>query len=198
MAIQITGTFEPTGDFPLAKAKDIEMDDGTRLSDLDPSAGKDGVGIQSIEQWYYKSNYPEDYKGGSWSRVYPDWEDGYYLWTKTVITLTDGTSVETSPICVTGSKGEKGDKGDPGDGASITVDAALDPNSTNPVQNKVIYAKMEEATSMAAEAMQQILAMIPTEAQINALIDSRFVPMTQAEYDALTEVDPNKYYMIVG
>ena len=114
MAIQITGTFEPTGDFPLAKAKDIEMPDGTRLSDLDPSAGKDGVGIKNIEQWYYKSNYPEDYKGGSWSKIYPDWEDGYYLWTKTVITLTDGTSVETTPICVTGSKGEKGDKGDTG------------------------------------------------------------------------------------
>ena len=34
MAIKITGTFEPTGSFPLAKAKDIDMGDGTRLDQL--------------------------------------------------------------------------------------------------------------------------------------------------------------------
>ena len=31
MAILITGTFEPTGSFPIAKAADVEMPDGTRL-----------------------------------------------------------------------------------------------------------------------------------------------------------------------
>lgn len=32
----------------------------------------------------------------------------------------------------------------------------------------------------------------------NSYINSLFVPMSQEEYDALTTVDPNKYYMIVG
>ena len=93
-----------------------------------------------------------------------------------------------------GEKGEKGDKGDPGDAASITVDSELSDTSTNPVQNKVLYAYFQQAL----EALGALQDSIPTEAQINALIDARFVPMTQAEYDALTEVDPNKYYMIVG
>ena len=34
MAIKITGTLEPAGKFPLAFAKDVEMPDGTRLSEV--------------------------------------------------------------------------------------------------------------------------------------------------------------------
>ena len=117
MSIPITDKFKPrnNGTFPLVDAVDVEMPDGTRLS---------------------------DFKGG----------------------------------------------------ASITVDSELSDTSTNPVQNKVLYAYFQQAL----EALGALQDSIPTEAQINALIDARFVPMTQAEYDALTEVDPNKYYMIVG
>lgn len=54
MAIPITGTFKPLGDFPLVEATDIEMPDGSRLSDFKPNVelteeqiaalkGKDGV-----------------------------------------------------------------------------------------------------------------------------------------------------------
>lgn len=37
MAIGITGKFKPEGDYPLMDAEDIEMPDGTRLSEFDPS-----------------------------------------------------------------------------------------------------------------------------------------------------------------
>lgn len=70
-----------------------------------------GVGIQSMEQWYYKSTSSSDYKGGSWSRAYPEWQDGYYIWTYTKTTYTDGTTSQTSPICITGSKGATGAPG---------------------------------------------------------------------------------------
>ena len=33
MAIDLTGTLKPKGDFPIAEAEDIEMTDGTRLSE---------------------------------------------------------------------------------------------------------------------------------------------------------------------
>ena len=39
MAIGITGKFKPDGDFPLMDAVDIEMPDGTRLSDFNPESG---------------------------------------------------------------------------------------------------------------------------------------------------------------
>lgn len=74
----------------------------------DGENGKDGRGIQSVEQWYYNSKYSEDTKGDSWSRLYPTWQEGRYLWIRTVVTYTDGTSQTISEVCVTGSKGATG------------------------------------------------------------------------------------------
>lgn len=47
-----------------------------------------------------------------------------------------------------GPKGDKGDKGDPGE--SVTVDTALSDTSMNPVQNKVIQAKIAELEARVA------------------------------------------------
>lgn len=47
-------------------------------------------------------------------------------------------AIELTP----GPQGPQGPKGDPG--TSVTVDAALSATSTNPVQNKVIQAKIAE------------------------------------------------------
>ena len=43
MAIGITGKFKPDGNFPLMDAEDIEMPDGTRLSEYNPGSGFPGV-----------------------------------------------------------------------------------------------------------------------------------------------------------
>ena len=109
-----------------------------------------------------------------------------------------------------------------GGGTSITVDAALDPNSTNPVQNKVICEQLAQAEEVlqqlqgsipaidpdltkegqAADAkavgnafaqayedigaeLQALGGAIPTESQINALIDAKLaaIPVwTGGEY----------------
>lgn len=55
-----------------------------------------------------------------------------------------------------------------GGGASITVDDVLSPDSTNPVQNKVIFAYLEDATSV----LEQILGSIPSDDHINGLINA--------------------------
>lgn len=77
--------------------------------------GDAGKGIQNVETQYYSSTYPEDMKQGSWSPLPPDWVDGRYIWVKSVITYTDGTTDETYPICITGSKGSTGAQGEKGD-----------------------------------------------------------------------------------
>ena len=49
-----------------------------------------------------------------WSTTAPQWEDGKYMWQRTVITYNDA-SVQTSNVtCISGAKGDKGDKGDTG------------------------------------------------------------------------------------
>ena len=120
---------------PVKSVNGVAPDDNGNV-EIPAGGGDAGVGIQDIVQWYYLSKYSDDYKGGSWSRVYPIWQEGKYLWTRQEITYTDGTSETTSPICVTGSKGatgskgdkgdqgiqgEKGDKGDKGDSGVMTV-----------------------------------------------------------------------------
>lgn len=75
--------------------------DGTNGSD-----GEDGRGISSIIEQYYLSTSSNSLVGGSWSTTPPAWENGKYIWTRSVITYTDSTSTTTNPICSTGSTGE--------------------------------------------------------------------------------------------
>ena len=74
-------------------------------------------------------------------------------------------------------------------GSSITVDASLDSGSTNPVENRVIYNKIDE--------VEQV-----TAAGLNALNDNfgglKLVKLTQAEYNALATKDSSTLYIIVN
>ena len=102
--------------------------------------GADGVGVASITEQYYLSTSATALSGGSWSGTVPTWVDGRFMWTRSVITYTNGNTVNTNPKCVTGAKGSTGSAGSPGtngkDGVSITkVD--------------VMYYQSTSATSLA-------------------------------------------------
>lgn len=77
--------------------------------------GAAGKGVTSIAEQYYKSTSATSLTGGSWSTTYPGWENGKYIWTRSVITYTDKTTTTTTAVCVTGTKGDTGAKGDKGD-----------------------------------------------------------------------------------
>lgn len=74
--------------------------------------GGTGKGVKSIVEQYYKSTSATSLNGGSWGTTYPGWENGKYIWARSVITYTDNTSSTTTAVCVTGTKGDKGDKGE--------------------------------------------------------------------------------------
>lgn len=86
--------------------------------------------IDRIEECYYSSTSPTAITGGAWIKGQaPKWVNGRYIWTKSVIYYSDGTSEETTPICVTGSQGPQGPQGPAGqngkdgkDGTSISID----------------------------------------------------------------------------
>lgn len=73
--------------------------------------GKDGKGVQSVDVLYYLSSSSTSLSGGSWSTDSPTWVDGKYIWSKTKVVYTDGSSIETNPACITGGKGNTGDDG---------------------------------------------------------------------------------------
>jgi hypothetical protein len=72
------------------------------------STGDNGRGVSSIVEEYYLSTSSNSLVGGSWSTTPPTWENGKYIWTRSVITYTDSASTTTDPICVTGGKGATG------------------------------------------------------------------------------------------
>lgn len=79
-----------------------------------------GKGVVSIVEQYYQSASSSILTGGSWvSNKAPAYVEGKFVWTRSVITYTDGSSIATDAICVTGSKGDKGDKGDKGSTGSV-------------------------------------------------------------------------------
>ena len=83
--------------------------------------------IDRIEECYYSSTSSTAITGGEWIKGQaPKWVNGRYIWTKSIIYYSDGTSEETAPICVTGAQGPQGPQGDPGkdgkDGTSISID----------------------------------------------------------------------------
>ena len=84
---------------------------GVCIAGAKGSTGAAGKGVTSIVEQYYKSTSATSLTGGSWSTTYPGWENGKYIWTRSVITYTDKTTSITTAVCVTGAKGDKGATG---------------------------------------------------------------------------------------
>ena len=76
--------------------------------------GASGVSITSVIEYYAKSSSYSTAPTTGWSTVYPGWEQGKYIWTKSIITYSSGSPTETTPICVTGSEGATGSAGPAG------------------------------------------------------------------------------------
>lgn len=82
--------------------------------------------IDRIEECYYSSTSSTAVTGGAWVKgKSPAWVSGRFIWTKSIIYFTDGTSTETTPICCTGGQGPQGPPGERGndgkDGTSISI-----------------------------------------------------------------------------
>lgn len=61
---------------------------------------------QKQETYYYQSTSNTTQTGGSWSTTKPAESAGKYIWMKIKFTFVDGTTSETSPICMTGAAGK--------------------------------------------------------------------------------------------
>lgn len=64
---------------------------------------KDGKGVVEIAVEYYLSTSNAELVGGEWQSSVPEITDETFLWSRNVITYTDGTVAQTEPWCI--SKG---------------------------------------------------------------------------------------------
>lgn len=60
--------------------------------------GATGKGVKSIVPQYYLSTSEATQVGGSWANTQPSWQPDHYLWTRSYITWSDGTTSTTTPI----------------------------------------------------------------------------------------------------
>lgn len=98
------------------------------------ATGSTGNGISKTEVFYYLSTSNTAQSGGSWSTTVPAWVDGRYYWQKIKTTYTNGTSSESTPVCVTGGKGQTGSAGATGKGvSSITTEFYLSTSKTTQI-----------------------------------------------------------------
>ena len=80
--------------------------------------------IDRIEECYYSSTSSTAITGGAWVKgKSPAWVNGRFIWTKSIIYYSDGTSAETTPVCCTGGQGPQGPQGKPGTPGKDGADA---------------------------------------------------------------------------
>lgn len=68
----------------------------------------DGAGINHVDVEYCQSTSNTNAPTGPWETEAPPWEDGKYIWTRTVITYGDGSTTTTDPVCISGEQGADG------------------------------------------------------------------------------------------
>jgi len=85
------------------------------------SSKVDALTSQKQETYYYQSTSNTTQSGGSWSTTKPSEASGKYIWMKIKFTFVDGTTSETSPICMTGATGAPGSPGATGKGVKSTA-----------------------------------------------------------------------------
>ena len=202
MAIYLIGKIKPknNGSFALIDAEDVLMPDGTRLSDF--KGGVTSVNGQTGDVTISVTNGKDGQDGA-------DGQDGVSP-SVTVeaitgghrITITDANGAKTFDVM----DGEDGQDGQDGNSASITVDSKLSETSENPVQNKVITTNFNgamqvlqnqvlpnllpvvteadngKALGVVGGVWTPLAVSIPTEDDINALIDAKLGVIENGSY----------------
>ena len=106
--------------------------------------GDTGKGVSKTEVYYYLSTSNTTQTGGSWVTTPPTWSNGKYYWQKLKTTFTDGTTSESTPVCITGAKGSTGSTGATGKGvSSITTEFYLSTSKTTQVDGSWVTTMPE-------------------------------------------------------
>ena len=148
--------------------------------------GKTGNGISSIIEQYYLSSSATSLLNGSWSNSRPTWKNGWYIWTRSVINYTNGNSITTEAICVTGGKGETGDDGINGDYFEYRY-AVNGSRSTPPSLSKTSRNPSGWSTTVPTVGNLQYLwfTVAKINGETNSLIQNWSTPARQTPYDGV-------------
>lgn len=128
------------------QAAGVKGDQGIQGNDgADGKDGKDGtsVAVSGNNIAYQASNSGTAVPTGEWLASPPALQNGQFLWTKTVVTYTDGNTTTAYSVSYYGTDGKDG--GDGADGTSITIKSssvlyAVEATGTQPADSAFTYS----------------------------------------------------------
>ena len=186
---QTTAPAWKDGYYIWSKTKVVYMDGDIVYTDaacITGGKGETGNGISSIIEQYYLSSSATSLLNGSWSNSRPTWKNGWYIWTRSVINYTNGNSITTEAICVTGEKGETGDDGINGDYFEYRY-AVNGSRSTPPSLSKTSRNPSGWSTTVPTVGNLQYLwfTVAKINGETNSLIQNWSTPARQTPYDGV-------------
>ena len=104
----------PVGAYKKSSVKNVKLETGNKPTDWTPAPedieDKINKTPKSIDVMYAQNASSTTAPSNGWSSTTNDftWQDGCYIWTKTITTLNDGSTSSTKPVCITGAKGSAG------------------------------------------------------------------------------------------
>lgn len=145
-----------------------------------------GVGISNTDVLYAISSSNTTAPTSGWQTTAPAWKDGYYIWSKTKVNYTNGNSITTEAICVTGEKGETGDDGINGDYFEYRY-AVNGSRSTPPSLSKTSRNPSGWSTTVPTVGNLQYLwfTVAKINGETNSLIQNWSTPARQTPYDGV-------------
>lgn len=148
--------------------------------------------IDRIEECYYSSTSSTAINGGAWVKgKSPTWVSGRYIWTKSVIYYTDGTSTETTPICCTGGIGPQGEPGKDAINIQMSMPTIVHKKSqfagTYAVDVRAYKAGVELACSVSVEVPSNYASSVKANV-INNDKGKRVIVVIAAKIDVYTNL----------
>ena len=100
--------FTATADYSVL-AQNINLTGNVSFSSLNSKVNSAVVSniIEYALSQYFDTFVPVDGASGKWSKQAPAWQEGSYMWQRTVIKKADGTSTTTT-ACIQGASGQNG------------------------------------------------------------------------------------------
>lgn len=141
--------------------------------------------VKSVNVYYYLSSSSTQLIGGSWQLTSPTWVEGKYIWSKTVTVMTDDTTSESNPSCITGTKGDKGDTGTTGTGiSSITQQYYLSTSKTELVNGTWTSTPPTWVSGKYIWTRSEIVYKNPKSTEYTT-------PICDSSWEAVSEVEKN-------
>lgn len=110
-----------------------------------------GTTVKSTEVEYYLSTSTTTPTGGSWQTTAPEWVDGKYMWTRTKVTLQNGTvtyNPSENGTCIAGATGATGPAAEKPETIKTIEGTELTIDDGKQIAEFKIYGNSEQFTSI--------------------------------------------------